>query len=200
MSKGQITRTHILKQSAQLFNLKGYAGSSMADLMRVTGLKKGGIYNHFSSKDDLALASFDYAIAQIQERQRQLLKGKRLTRDRLYALVDGFYGQDAEAPVFSGGCPLFNTAVEADDAHPVLKAKAKGALVRWHELLSRIVRLGQKRGEVLPEIDPNQVATIIISMLEGAIMMNNLADDSPHLQVAVEHLLAYIDRCCVDKN
>ena len=200
MSKGQITRTYILQKSAQLFNQKGYAGSSMADIMRVTGLKKGGIYNHFPSKDELALASFDYAIALIQERQRQLLKGKRSTHDRLYSLVEGFYGEDAQEPPIVGGCPLFNTAVEADDAHPALKAKAQIALIRWHELLARIVRLGQKRGEVLSDIDPNQVATIIISTLEGAIMMNNLVSDSPHLQMAVDHLLAYIDRCCAVKT
>ena len=196
MSKGQATRTYILQQSAELFNQKGYAGSSMADVMRVTGLKKGGIYNHFQSKDELALESFRFAIARVHERQRQLLKGKRSTRDRLYALVDGFYGKDAEAPPMPGGCPLFNTAVEADDAHPALKAQAQIALTQWHDLLARIVTFGKKRGEISSNIDPDQVASVIISTLEGAIIMNNLLGDPQHLQIAVNHLLAYIDQCC----
>ncbi|MHC5720487.1 MAG: TetR family transcriptional regulator, partial [Nostoc sp.] len=55
MSKGEETKSRILYQAAELFNQQGYAGSSMSDIMRVTGLQKGGIYNHFQSKDDLAL-------------------------------------------------------------------------------------------------------------------------------------------------
>jgi AcrR family transcriptional regulator len=55
MSKGEETKAKILHQAAELFNQQGYAGSSISDIMRVTGLQKGGIYNHFSSKDELAL-------------------------------------------------------------------------------------------------------------------------------------------------
>ena len=54
MSKGEQTRERILARSAQLFNRQGYFGSSLADIMRETGLEKGGIYNHFSSKEQLA--------------------------------------------------------------------------------------------------------------------------------------------------
>ena len=61
MSKAQQTKARIVRQAAELFNQKGYAGSSIADVMQATGLKKGGIYNHFKSKDELALAAFDYA-------------------------------------------------------------------------------------------------------------------------------------------
>ena len=50
MSKGEETKTRILQQAAELFNQQGYAGSSIADIMRVTGLQKGGIYNHFKNK------------------------------------------------------------------------------------------------------------------------------------------------------
>ncbi len=42
-------------------NTKDYFRSSINDLVRETGLKKGGIYNHFGSKEQLALEAFDYA-------------------------------------------------------------------------------------------------------------------------------------------
>jgi len=63
----------IIEQAAALFNQQGYAGSSMSDLMRVTGLQKGGIYNHFRSKDELALA-FDFAVNRVQEEFMGALK------------------------------------------------------------------------------------------------------------------------------
>src|SRR4051812_20854104 len=60
MSKGEETRKKIVRQAASIFNQRGYEGSSLSDLMEATGLKKGGIYRHFASKEDLAAEAFDY--------------------------------------------------------------------------------------------------------------------------------------------
>jgi len=43
MSKAEATKTRIIEQAAVPFNRQGFAGASMSDLMRVTGLQKGGI-------------------------------------------------------------------------------------------------------------------------------------------------------------
>src|SRR5258708_3190976 len=61
MSKGELTRREIVKKAAPLFNRKGYEGTSLSDLMQATGLQKGGIYRHFSSKQQLAGEAFDYS-------------------------------------------------------------------------------------------------------------------------------------------
>src|SRR5712692_10457785 len=87
MSKGEQTREMIIARSAQLFNRQGYFGSSLSDIMRETGLEKGGIYNHFKSKEQLALEAFDYAFALVQERFQLVLKGTFNAVDRLIAIV-----------------------------------------------------------------------------------------------------------------
>ena len=74
MKKGERTRRRIVECSAPVFNTKGYAGASMSDLVLVTGLEKGGIYNHFGSKEQLALEAFDYATGIMRERFRQALE------------------------------------------------------------------------------------------------------------------------------
>ena len=53
--KGSATKQRIVEAAAPVFNQRGYWGASMADLMAATGLEKGGIYNHFGSKEALAL-------------------------------------------------------------------------------------------------------------------------------------------------
>src|ERR1700689_4577207 len=60
MTKGEQTRRKIVAAAAPIFNQHGYEGSSLADLMAATGLKKGGIYRHFASKEELAAEAFDY--------------------------------------------------------------------------------------------------------------------------------------------
>jgi len=61
MSKGEQTRQEIIRKAAPIFNQRGYDGAAMSDLMKATGLEKGGIYRHFSSKEALAAEAFDYA-------------------------------------------------------------------------------------------------------------------------------------------
>jgi len=51
MSKGEETRERIVAEAAALFNQRGYEGGSMSELMKATGLEKGGIYRHFSSQE-----------------------------------------------------------------------------------------------------------------------------------------------------
>jgi TetR/AcrR family transcriptional repressor of nem operon len=60
MTKGEQTRKKIVETAAPIFNQHGYKGSSLNDLIEATGLNKGGIYRHFSTKEGLAAEAFDY--------------------------------------------------------------------------------------------------------------------------------------------
>jgi len=192
MSKGEQTRERILASSAQLFNRQGYFGASLADIMRETGLEKGGIYNHFSSKEQLALESFDYAYGLIQERVRQALSGKFNAIERLLAIVSVFQGI-VEDPQVAGGCPILNTAIEADDANEVLRDRARSAMDNWRTTIHRIVNKGIERQQIRPGVDADEVASILISTLEGAIMLSNLYKDPRHIQRAADHIAHYIE-------
>jgi AcrR family transcriptional regulator len=191
MSKAQDTKARIVEQAAALFNQRGYAGSSMSDLMRVTGLQKGGIYNHFRSKDELALEAFDFAVQRIQQRFRGALKGKRHAVDRLMAILS-VYERFLENPPVQGGCPLLNTAVESDDAHPALREQTQLAMDTWRSLIKRIVDKGVARGELQPTVDAEMVATVLIATIEGGIMLSKLYDDPCHLERALDHLATYV--------
>jgi AcrR family transcriptional regulator len=192
MSKGEQTRERILAHSAQLFNRQGYFGASLTDIMRETGLEKGGIYNHFSSKEQLALEAFDYAYKLIQQRMRQALAGKLNAIERLLAIVSVFQGEVVDPPV-AGGCPILNTAIEADDANDMLRDRARAAMDDWRTTIHRIVNKGIERQEIRPTVDVDEVASILIATLEGAIMLSNLYKDPTHIQRAAEHINHYIE-------
>lgn len=192
MSKGEQTRQTILEQAMQMFGIYGYVGTSMDDLVEATHLTKGGIYNHFKNKDALSLAAFDYATGVIQERYKERMAGKRTTRDRLLTVIDLFRSL-LEDPLFPGGCPLLSTAVEADDTHPALRARAQQAADDWQQTIIRTLNKGLELGDVLPGTQPEVVATIIIATLEGAIMLSKLYGDTEYMHRAVDHLSGYIE-------
>ena len=120
MRDGEKTREHILERAAVLFNQQGFAGASMSDVMAATGLQKGGIYRHFGSKEQLALEAFDFAVARMADRFREALEGKENAIERLGAIV-GVYAELPVNPPVSGGCPVMNTAIDSDSAHPALR-------------------------------------------------------------------------------
>ena len=192
MSKGTQTREMILERCAQLFSKQGYFGSSLADIMHETGLEKGGIYNHFSSKEQLALEAFDYSFALLQQRMRVALEGKTHAVERLYAILTYFQSL-LEEPVIAGGCPILNTAVEADDAQPALRERALHAMDSLRDTIVRIVAKGIRREELRPDIDVSACATLFVATLEGAVMMSKLYRDTTYMRQAIEHLRWYID-------
>ena len=191
MSKAQETKVRIIRQAAELFNQKGYAGSSIADIMQATGLKKGGIYNHFKSKDELALAAFDYAVNLLTQKLWNAIKTERNAIARLEALVSS-YLDFIENPPISGGCPILNTAIETDDTDSPLRDRALAAIDSWRSLIVRIVTKGINKREVRSTVDPDTVATIIIANIEGAMMMSKLDRNPIHMERAIAHLLDYI--------
>ncbi len=192
MSKGELTRERILARSAQLFNRQGYSGASLSDIMRETGLEKGGIYNHFSSKEQLALESFDYAYGLVQLSMRNALAGKFNAIDRLVAIVSVFQGI-VENPAVPGGCPILNTAIEADDGNEALRKRAQSAMNNLRATIHRIVNKGIERQEIRPGIDADEVASILIATLEGAVMLSNLYRDPVHMRRIAAHMERYFE-------
>lgn len=192
MSKGEQTREMILAQAAQLFNRQGYFGSSLSDIMHATGLEKGGIYNHFESKEQLALEAFDYSVLLVQRHVQVAFEGKKHAIERLLAYATIFEGLAEDEP-FLGGCPVMNTAIEADDAHGPLRDRARRAMDSMRDTVRRIVTRGIERYEVREGVDADAFATLFISTLEGAVMMSKLYQDTIHIHRAVEHIKWYIE-------
>jgi TetR/AcrR family transcriptional regulator, transcriptional repressor for nem operon len=191
VTKGERTREAILARAIEVFNVQGFSGTSLHDLMQATGLQKGGIYNHFNSKEQLAVEAFDYAFAHISERMVDYLKGTKNGLARLTAIVQ-FFADYFEHPPVKGGCILLNTAIESDDTQPVLRERVLHAMDMWRDLIRRTVQKGIHYGDIRPEVDPDSMATLVIATLEGAMMLTKLYNDSTHLRRAVEHLLDYI--------
>jgi AcrR family transcriptional regulator len=190
-TKGELTRERIVAAAAPLFNQRGYSGASMADLMAATGLEKGGIYRHFASKEDLALAAFDHAIALHRERILTVVEPRRGAVARLTALGEAL-ASIAEDPAVPGGCPLLNTAVESDDgegtSYAALRARARGAMNQLIGYARRIIQAGITTGELSPDLDPAEEAEMMIATFEGAVMLTRLYAEPRYVRQAAARL------------
>jgi TetR/AcrR family transcriptional regulator, transcriptional repressor for nem operon len=193
MRNGTQTRENILRQAAALFNRQGFAGASMSDIMQATGLQKGGIYRHFESKEALALEAFDFAVGQMAARFTEALDGREHAIDRLVAVV-GVFARLHDDPPVPGGCPMMNTAVQTDDAEsPALRDRARKAMDGLCTLIRQTVRKGMARGEVRADVDGDELATLMISTLEGGVALSRLYGDGVHARRAADAMRKYLD-------
>jgi TetR/AcrR family transcriptional repressor of nem operon len=190
MKKGQRTRERIIAQAAPVFNAYGYEGATMSQLMDATGLEKGGIYRHFNSKEELAMESFKFAWNTVLEVRLQGLDGVPTALGKLRHIIDNFV--EVRSPI-SGGCPLLNTATDCDDGNPALRELAKETLQNWQQRLMRIVEDGIRAGEFASTTSPKITANIIISTLEGSLMITRLERSLDALHDARTALYAHLE-------
>lgn len=186
-SKGEKTRQFIIEKTAPIFNIKGYAGTYLSDLQEATGLTKGGIYFNFENKDEVALAAFDYNFGRVNDYIAKEILSHEHSVDRLL-VYPKVYRDFLKIPFLQTGCPILNTATEADDTHPQLKAKAADALQHWKKSIENQVKRGIALGEITSDTNPTEIAVIIISLIEGALMQAKVTNRSTELRIAMNYL------------
>ncbi|MGM3276653.1 TetR/AcrR family transcriptional regulator [Ralstonia sp. 24A2] len=192
VSKGERTRNQVIALTADLMNEQGWLGVPISQVMAVSGLQKGGLYRHFESREALAYAAFDYAVARIRDRLLGSLEGCETAPEQLLALIHAYQPEDEPVPL-PGGCPIMNVAIESDHAHAGLRERAVEAMSQWRHLVEQIVLAGMRRGELRNDLDPAEVSAVLIGGLEGGVMLSHLYGSPEPLLAAVRHLHRYVE-------
>jgi TetR/AcrR family transcriptional repressor of nem operon len=190
MNKGQLTRQRIIAEAAPIFNQRGYEGCSIQDVMDATGLEKGGLYRHFSNKEELAIEAFKYALTKAAKTRTGDLGHIVGSVAKLRYIVKRFV--ESPSPM-AGGCPLMNTAIDSDDGNPILRKLAVEGMRDWKATICAILEEGRHRGEILPQIKPRRVANTLIATLEGALMISRLEGTKDALRDAKTSLDLMLD-------
>ena len=149
-----------------------------------------GIYRHFSSKEELAAEAFDYTWEAAWKTRIVDVDDQPTGPCKLKKLIANFIDY---RPGIAGGCPVLNTAVDADNGNAVLRARVEKALRFWKARLQKIVKQAEERGELRRGVDPKAVATLIVATLEGALMISRIERNDAALRQVQAHLNRYID-------
>lgn len=187
ITKSENTKRLIIEKTASVFNTKGYAGTSINDLMTATGLSKGCIYGNFENKDEIALQVFDHNFAKITQHMKERILATDSSIERLLVYPQT-YKNYFRYSYLQAGCPILNTATEADDTHPKLKERAQRALGFWKTSIENQIKRGIVRQEIKEETDPTEFAVIMISMIEGAFMQAKVNNHMTELKIAMSFL------------
>ena len=114
-------KERIIQESLRLFSLKGFLSTSTHDILKAAGTSKGGLYNHFQSKEDLLLAVLSEARKIWREKNLDGLDQTETPVKKIKRLLENYrdrYLKDTKN--FPGGCIFVTLSVELDDQSPHL--------------------------------------------------------------------------------
>lgn len=193
MTKAEKTRNLIVEKTASIFNMKGYAGTSLNDITTATGLTKGSIYGNFANKDEVALAVFDYNLSNNVSKIDIEISRQTTTKGKLLAYVKVYQNFVLGSKISQGGCPVLNTAIDADDTHPALREKVLKAVLSWKNRIIKLVEEGVANHEIRADNNPEQIALTVIAMIEGGIMISRLTNKIDNWNLIMDSLKTYIN-------
>lgn len=187
MNKAARTRQYIIEKAAPVFNKKGITGTSLADLTRATGLTKGSIYGNFRDKDELAVAVFKYNVDNLTHYFARGINSAETYLDKLLAYPNA-YRKLYQTMLAFGGCPILNTATEADDTHQTLCRLTAEVIDKWRQTIIKLIENGQKAGEIKPETDAGAVADIMISLFEGGGILSKVTGSENYFTSSINQV------------
>ena len=175
-------RDEIAATAARLMNRRGYTQTSVAELLEATGLEKGGLYHHFGSKQEIALAAFDHAYASLGDQITNAVESDATPREQLAAIVDASLDHACSGEI-GGGCPMVNLSAAAGDRHPALKARAAETMQALRDGARALLEADPTPGE-----DPAALADLIVNLTEGAIVVREVTGDDKVIEPARAHV------------
>ncbi len=192
----ELTRTIILEKASVLFNTQGYKATSLSDICKASKLTKGAIYKHFKDKSELEKEVLLFMCMRLLKDVGLEISAADGAEEKLYAILKYFERYHSNPP-FEGGCPLMNASIEVDDSNPGLKLIVKKIMKLIHENLCMVIQNGIEHNQIKRKTDIASLASIMISSLEGAVMMIKVMDTDEHMLATSYFLKSEIKRILI---
>lgn len=184
-------RNAILDLAARVINERGFAHTSVEDLIQATGLSgKSHFYHYFPSKEALGLAVLDRQFERFTERGLAILGEPMIEPlDRLTLFIDTLVALQRERePGY--GSPFGNLAGEMADSHEEFRKRLDLVFAHWTRQLEALLR--ELRGQLREGVDATRLARFIIAALEGGMLMTRVTRDVGVMEGIGEDLKRFI--------
>lgn len=159
-------REKVVEDVMKLFWKKGYNGTSMQDLVDVTGLNRSSLYNTFGDKFSL----FQESLKHYQAVQRSYLNGFLTTMQSPKEAIDSLFRGIAEEVAegkSTNGCMISNCISELGNVDERVKDFLVTNKDQVVATFQKLIEVAQRRGEIDPEKNAKHLALYLFSSLNG---------------------------------
>jgi AcrR family transcriptional regulator len=182
-------REKIIAAAMELFWLKGYHSTSIADLLSRTQLNSGSLYHVFPSKQDVLIGVLEAYRDGIHE---QLLEpawgGVTDPIEKIFALLRLYRNLIVETDC-TYGCPIGSLALELHEPDPQVRALLAANFEGWSNAVE--ARLSEAGARLPPDVDIQALAQFVLTVMEGGVMQARTHRDVGYFDRAVQQLREY---------
>ena len=166
MAKASDSKGKTLAAAVKLFRQRGYHGTALHDILAAGGSPRGSLYFHFpGGKEEIGAAALTIAGEAVRQGIAQAAEKSDNAESFLVRIVRAM-ASDLERSDYREGCPIATTALETSAQSDVLGAATRTAFQKWElEIKRGLFRFGLTSG------DADLVATMVLSQLEGALLL-----------------------------
>ena len=184
------TRTAILDVAQDMLQRQSISGVSFQLLADRIGIKKGSMYYHFKTKDELAIAILERAS---QDLKTSFVRGKHKSAieqlDIIFMIYEKFIGPGQR--MCPGGC----FASEWEKISDPVKQSVRKVLNVQINGIRDILVFGNETGEFIHhDQETQQLASWIISSLQGGILTSRVEGNQEHFNFAVQAIKRFLYR------
>ncbi len=186
-------KDRIIHESLRQFSTKGFMSTSITDILEAAGTSKGGLYNHFKSKEDLLFAALSEARKIWRQRTLAGLGQVERPLDKIKKLLENYrdhYLADSEN--FPGGCIFVTLAVELNGQQPHLAREVNEGFERFKAMIKRLLDQEKATGHLKDGIDPEVLAETIFSGILGACVTYISDKSRENLDRNIQGLIAVL--------
>ncbi|MCC6607335.1 MAG: TetR/AcrR family transcriptional regulator [Anaerolineae bacterium] len=176
------SKAHIMATALAVFAEKGFAKASMNDIVRASGLSKGGVYWHFKSKDELIAAIFDHFFVEQLALLDVMLAGDGTAVAKLTQLAT-LTGQSVAAMASQFPSPLEFYALASREEG--LQSTLQTHFQNYQTKIAALVDQGIAQGE-FRSVDSQATAKTIIALFEGVLLIWAISPELVNLETQVE--------------
>ena len=162
-------REKLIQAGVDILSRSGFNGSAVQDITELAGVPKGSFYNHFESKEALAVAALE-RYWESGRQSRAILENESLEAlDRLRRYFEAVAAVLA-ARGYARGCFIGNFSLELSDQSPAVRDRLSWVLSTWTAALAQCIRDAQDAGRVHRDLDASMLGTFLLSAWEGAVL------------------------------
>jgi TetR/AcrR family transcriptional repressor of nem operon len=186
------TKRRLLDATMKLMLKQGFTATTVDQICAEADLTKGSFFHYFKTKDEIGEGTLDH----FYSRQQQQFAGAKFVKladplEKIHGLLD-FVIQSMKSPQ-TQSCLCGNLAQELAHTHPRFRASCDEKFSGFAKFIQTALREAKAKHRPKTEFDPESVSLMLVSLMQGSILLAKTMQDAKLIAHNLEHFRSYVD-------
>jgi TetR/AcrR family transcriptional repressor of nem operon len=187
------TKRKLLDAAMRLMLRQGYTATTVDQVCAEAGLTKGSFFHYFKNKEQIGEAAIShFCCCQDAEQTNAEFNALKDPVDRVLGLLDFLAGKALD-PNSPRACLVGNLAQELSQTNPAIRECCEQRFNHWTAEVAAMLSAAKAKHPPVVQFDPQSVATMILSLIQGSLIVAKAKRDPNVFSGNAKHARAYVE-------